>query len=656
MTRARRNVAAGALGWAAFCVAVVVARGVRWDETYEFAQVILGAVKHPAGHPLAPYVRNAYSLQVYLSAAVLWATGSAFFLNAFRNFLFILATVMPAYLLGARLSGRALYGHAAALLVLAGVHLELRSTYPQFVWPDIFSNGHIGTAWALLAVLCFASRWWRASFLLLGMMPCIHVGQAPPVLALGAAAGAWLAYSGRRRELKQGLVYFGIGTAVCAAFWLAQRPFVMATATEGPYGVTGDVEGIWKGFVALHDIHRSWPPINGQVGLGLLLALSGLMTYATWKPRGNTGKDGTVWGAVFVYAAAIGGAVWASMAVHAAMGAETPRIVLQWMPYRLLNHVPPLLVAALCGVLASPASRSAATGRMTATAAISNGVIPRSHTAFRVTTWESPGYSCLALAVLALAVALPYTRDAWPELVYTRYLAPSAGLVYILVGAALFVAAEQAFGAPMRAAAAAVALACVVAAFHQFGGACVLAGGAVAFATTSWRERSEGKGATPQWAYAAGAAAIMIYAGGVFLYQQSMQRQVLPVSGFERSVESYLAARGDKDAMLVGGPKQLLLQAKTNHAVITDMALPYMITYLPSIGPAVSKLYEDVYGIRFTDAGPGDWERAWAERPTERWRELGKLYSFRYVVAPSTIRLNLREALADAGNRLYAIE
>ena len=598
-------------------MAVVAARGVRWDETYEFAQVILGIVKHPEGHPLLPYVRNAYSLQVYSSAALLWATGSALVVNAFRNFLFIGATVLPAYLLGAKLSGRALYGHASALLVLAGVHLELRSTYPQFVWPDMFSNGHVGTAWALLTVFCLASSRWRAGYLLLGLMPCIHVGQAPPVLAVGAAAGVWLAMTGRWRDLGRGVGFFALGVALCAVFWVVQRPFIMPAAATGPYAATGDVDRIWQQFVAYHDIHRGWPPVNGQVGLALLLLVSGLMAYDAWKRRGAAAALDLMWPAIFVYAAAIGALVWGTMAAHALMGPETPRVLLQWMPYRLLNHAPPLLLAASCGVL----------GR------------------------EKRG-GLVVLAVLASAVAIPYTRPAWPEMVYARYLAPSAGLVFLLAGSALSSAGTSAFGARKNAFCAAIGASVAVAPFHQYGAAMLALGAVLGLAMTLpgqnyvLRERQLTRAA----------AMIILAAGAVFLYQQLMQRQMLPVGGFERSVQSYLAVRGETDAMLVGPPKQLLLQAKTNHPVITDMALPYMITYLPSIGPAVNKLYQDVYGIRLTDKQEADWQTVWEQRPSASWRIVADKYSFHYIVAPANLHLNLRKVLATKTDALYAVQ
>ena len=611
------QLAAGALAWAAFCVAVVAARGVRWDETYEFAQVILGIVRHPEGHPLIPYVRNAYSLQVYTSAALLWATGSALAVNAFRNFLFIGATVFPAYLLGAKLSGRALYGHAAALLILAGVHLELHSTYPQFVWPDIFSNGHIGTAWALLTVWCLASSRWRAGYLLLGLMPCIHVGQAPPVLMVAGSLSLALAITGRWRELSRRLGFFGIGLAICGLFWIVQRPFIMPAAATGAYAATGDVDSIWRHFVAYHDIHRAWPPLNGQVGLALLLVLSGLMMRTVRLRRGAEEQDDPAWPVILVYSIAIGGLVWHTMAAQAFKGLETPRVLLQWMPYRLLNHAPPLLVAAACGIL----------GR------------------------DKRG-GLVVLATLVAAVAIPYTRPAWPAELYARYLAPNAGLIFLLVGAALFRAATGAFANRNLAVGAALVVSVAVAAFHQYGAVLLAAGAVLGFVITLPRRSDR----PCEQTLSRVAALVVVAAGAVLLHQQLIQRQVLPVGGFEQSVRSYLAARGEDGAMLAGPPKQLLLQAKTHHPVITDMALPYMITYLPSIGPSVSKLYEDVYGIRLTDKGEADWQTFWEERPREAWLLLAEKYSFRYVIAPGNLHLNLRKVLATKSDALYAVE
>jgi len=346
--------------------------------------------------------------------------------------------------------------------------------------------------------------------------------------------------------------------------------------------------------------------------------VSGLMAYAAWNRRG-VAQDPTdpAWPVILVYAAAIGALVWGTMAAHALMGPHTPRVLLQWMPYRLLNHAPPLLVAACCGVLG------------------------RNNRA-----------RLLVLALLVVAVAIPYTRPLWPADLYARYLAPNAGLMFLLVGAALFSAAEAAFANKKTAVAAALLASIAVAPFHQYGAAMLALGAILGLAMTARAPHY----AIPERTLAYSAAAIILAAAAVFLYQQLMQRQVLPIGGFERSVQSYLAARGETDVMLVGPPKQLLLQAKTNHPVITDMALPYMITYLPAIGPAVSKLYEDVYGIRLTDKLEADWQTVWEQRPPDTWRSIAGKYSFRYVIAPANLHLNLRKVLATNTDALYAVE
>jgi hypothetical protein len=287
------------------------------------------------------------------------------------------------------------------------------------------------------------------------------------------------------------------------------------------------------------------------------------------------------------------------------------------MPYRLLNHAPPLLLATACGILAR----------------------------------DKRG-ALLVLAVLAAAVAIPYSRAAWPEGLYARYLAPSAGLIFLLAGAALLSAGTIAFGTRKKALGAAIVAVGAVAPFHQYGAA-MLALGAALWLAMTWHPETR----LPPEPWLSRAAAVLIFvAGAVFLYQQLMQRQMLPVGGFERSVQSYLAARGETDAMLVGPPKQLLLQAKTNHPVIADMALPYMITYLPSIGPSVCKLFEDVYGIRLTDKDAADWQTVWAARPRDAWKSVAETYSFRYVVAPANLPLNLRKVLSTPADSLYAVE
>jgi len=89
----------GVLFWLLFCVVAVLIRGVRWDETFEHAQVITGQAPYPEGHPLRVYVRGAFSLQTYASAAALALGAGPALVCGARNVLFLLGTVLPVFLL-----------------------------------------------------------------------------------------------------------------------------------------------------------------------------------------------------------------------------------------------------------------------------------------------------------------------------------------------------------------------------------------------------------------------------------------------------------------------------------------------------------------------------------------------------------------------------
>ena len=146
----------GTLFWILFTGVAIVLRGVQWDENYEFAQAMLGKVVYDDAHPLRQYTLSAYNLQLYSSALILHLNDNPIWLCGFRNFLFIASTVLPVFLLGTWLSGRSWVGHAATILFLMGIHLEFDGIYPQFIWPGMFSNGHVRWDLGTRLLPCYA--------------------------------------------------------------------------------------------------------------------------------------------------------------------------------------------------------------------------------------------------------------------------------------------------------------------------------------------------------------------------------------------------------------------------------------------------------------------------------------------------------------------
>jgi len=617
----RRAVVLGCALWAVFCCVAVLVRGVRWDEDYEFAQVVLRHVVHPPGHPHVIYVTNAYSIQIYLSAALLWLSDSAWLVCAVRNVLFVLATVLPVYLLTALLARRAVWGHVAAFFVLFALHVEFDSSYPQFIWPGMFSNGHVGMAYALVTVYLLILGRLRLAFLLLGLMPCIHLGHLPPVYLLAGLISLRRWWDGRKADVLGALVPFAAGILCCVAFWFVQRPFVELAAASGPYFSPAAPMPIWREIVARHDVHRFIPTGNCQIALVGLLLVSAVMA---WREHQSRRKPPGPWLWILAYTAGLAAIVWATMAVHSAMGTATPAVLLRWMPYRLLNHVPLLLIASLCGVLAGGGDE------------------------------EGKSHAGLVLAALLWCLIHPAARPLVGAAVHDRYLAPNAGLLFALCGAtwgALFASRGPRRNlAPLLPAVVGLAL------FHQFGAACFVAAFLAVAAVA--RRAPPAHAAWRTWA----APALCVAAALVVLRQESAGRASLPVGPFERKVAAYFAGRDREHTMLVGPPHQLLLQAKTGQAVMSDMALSFMPSYLPGIAPVVDKVFRDVYGVYLgpvpeaeAKAASIGWQEHWRRRDRQRWCELAHAYSFQYVVAPDDTPLDLPIAVVDDGLALYRV-
>ena len=615
---------------AAFCglfaLLAVAVRGIRWDETYEHAQILAGQVAYPPGHPLALYVHNAFSLQTYFSGLLLhWGLGPVV-LCGFRNVLFLLASMLPVYLLGAWLTRSAIAGLAATLLVLQGILLEFDGSYPTMVWPELYSNGHIGGGLVLLGLCAVVMGARRTAFFLGGLLPCIHVGQWPPLagaltvyalhLFLTEGAGGIPHRSGKRASLVASLGFGVLGLVCTVAFWLIHRHFVLPLPASGPFAVAGDADAVWRGYTAFHDPHRQFPPGNGHVVLvGTVL----LCWLAATFGRSPVLRRGAFW--LAVYASFIAAAVWGTMLLHAWFGARIPFLLIAWMPYRLINHLPPLVLAVIAGAI--------------------------------LTRWPGRG-----VWVLCGAVSIGVLQPLWPLVLgaalHQRYVSGGECVAFLLYGVALFAVAPA--RPPGRYAVIAAALLSItpLAMYHRFGAACVVLGVVLAYGVDRTGTR-ESRRAQPAVAFS-----ILVLGAGfaALLWHQQQYRQNLPVSPFEAEARAALAGRAS--AMLLGPPDSILLQATTNVPVLVESATPSLISYVPAIGPGIDQLYEDIYGFGFRGPGPdtgekAPWEQRWQERPRAVWQSLGLRYGFTHVVAPVHWKLELPQIVAGNDYGLYAV-
>ncbi len=639
----KRGLLLGVVLWLAFCAMAVGVRGVRWDETLEHAQVITRQVPYPEGHPLFRYTRGAFSLQTYGSALLFLLGAGPTLLCGLRNVLFLAATVMPIFLLTTLFTRRAIWGHMAVLLALGGIYLEFDGSYPIAVWPNLFSNGHIGGGYALLTLWALIAGHWRCGFFMLGLMPCVHVGQMPVLLGVAALHAARTWRRGHRRELARALGYAALGLAVCAAFYLGKLCLAVAPPTQGAYYADADPWPIWRGYTAWHDIHRAVPPGNGHVVLVGMLLITAMAAYweAHRQKKGQkTGTGAIFW--LFLYGAGTAAVVWGVMAIHRLMGPNIPFPFIAWMPYRLINHIPPLLLATLVGNLASVCDehedRVAGAGGLIVPAAL---------------------VFCMLRPILAPIVG--------PDL-FSRYVAGGEAVFFGLFGAALGalqtrLKANRTFNAGSLAAwlAALIGLAL----YHQFGLACVMAGWLIARVAGATQVVGLKKTGTvpsrgPAWDSLRFPllAAVCFAACLALLGHQWRWREHMPLSAFDRRVAEHLRDQGEGQAMLLACPDEFILQARTGHPVLVETATPSLISYMPALGPVIQKIYHDIYGIRFDLPAPEHaetWEELWAARTRSQWQTLAQRYRFRYLIAPAAMALDLPTVFEQDATALYRI-
>ncbi len=599
-----------------FAVVAVAVRGVRWDEAYEHAQILAGQIPYPENHPLYRYVHNGFSAQTYLSALVVWLMPGPLALNGIRNVLFVLASVLPAYLFTRRLTGNTLFGHAAALLTLAGVWLEFDSSYPLSVWPNTFTNGYLGGAYMLLTMYLILTARWRSGFFLLGLAPAIHIGELPAILPVCGLFLLWTFARGDRAELLRALPWGAGGVAICVGFGLLIR-FGFYVPWPETISDAANVDAIWKGYTEYFDPHRQFPPVNAHVGAfaALLIGIGAALTLGSREPLYR-------W--LAIYTASVVAVVWVAMGIHAALGPETPFLIIGWMPYRLLNLLLPVWLATVIGVLARNDDERG-----------------------RVGAWMVGG-------ALALYLGLPVLRLGFGEELVDRYLASGELVMLLLTGAAY---ARLALMLPRRwrltlawRSAGAIGLVGLIF-VHQLGAASFVAGAAL-FVLFQKRFRLAIP-ALPHWAFLGTAVALAM----LLNYDQFASRTSLPRSSFDENVANYLRDQGERGAVLLAHPSEFLLQARVGNPVLVETQTASLMSYLPALGPWIQQVYLDLYGYGFDQRPSSDldarWQELWAARSAQEWAALARKYRIGYVIAPAGVPLELEPVVTGESATLY---
>lgn len=587
----------GAAFWVLFCVAAVVIRGVRWDENYEFAQVLTGQVPYPEGHPLSVYVRSVFSGQTWLAALMMWFGANTTLLCGFRNVLFLLAATLPPFVFTAAISGKNRWGHLAAFLTLEGVLMEFDGSYPMRVWPELYSNGQIGDGWALITLFALLAGCWRAAGSLAGLLPAVHLGQLPGIGIFGLL---WLVRGSKQGDgaaIRRAIPWGVVAVGLCVALFLVMRLQAPEMPEAGSYAVAGDPQPIWQGFVAEREPHRRFPAGNSHV---LLIGTLVLCSFA--RKRETHPLRVRFYGAILLYTGIIAAITWITMAVHAATQPSPPMLLLQWLPYRLVNHIAPLLLAVAVSILAS-------------------------HERTRP----------IPVLLLVFALLRPFLGALMSAEVWRAYLFNGEAVTFALYGAALAALFRDEIRDSAWNGLWALLAAAALAPYHQYGAACVAAGGAF---TVSWSAYANRKFAMAGGVIAVAAACMC--SGLTMLENQWGHREHLPKSDLDNAVAKVLVEQSDPASPLIAPLDTYALQARIDHAVLIDAATGSFLTYLPALAPAIQAMYEDVYGIRFDGRGQSvPWNQVWAARDAPAWEALGRKYSAEFLLTPADIPVQL---------------
>ena len=619
------RVAQAALLFLAYSLIQVVVNGIVLDETVIAAQIIMGAVRHDAGHPHAIYYTQAFSLPHYLSALAWWIRPSAEAISAVRDVLVLFVTIFATFTLAFVLTRRPLWAYIAAAILIAEANLRFAGLYPMSTFPAIYSNGNFGLHYSILIVALLMGGMYRSSALLLGLLPSIHA-----MFAVILWPWALLLFIGRRihrdRTLLGRIVLWGgLGVAGCVALWVVIHFTADHRPAAPPYDVTANGSLIREQFRIWTDGHRRPIPARGIPYLANAVAFFVL--------------GGLVW--VFVFGA------WLWMTIAGTL----PNWLFLTMPSRFSNVsaalLPALTAAALAGAVGALDERHRAValvtmGGLLLLAAIADANLLQSNTRMFLLR------NCIFVFwgfLLGCEWTASSGRHRWSVV---------ASLV-VLAGIMLTYFSSTRVGLYLLATA--VGTAALLAVAARLPGRLALNLAASAFARR------------------------LLVPALVLLFAAALPGRVLDrrEGGFvrwdmqspdTRSLGAWFRqnARRDEPVLTVFIPNSEL-QLKTGQPLLFEQKTLWIMAYVPSLAPAIGTMAKDLYGVDYGDpaalarACGGarvsiyclTWNHAWEQRSPREWQALGAKYRFRFVLSATRVPLKLPVALPGEQWTLYEI-
>ncbi len=138
------------------------------------------------------------------------------------------------------------------------------------------------------------------------------------------------------------------------------------------------------------------------------------------------------------------------------------------------------------------------------------------------------------------------------------------------------------------------------------------------------------------------------------LVRETRHREHLPLQPIHQQVANWLDEHGESDAMIVTPYWDVNWLGKIRHPMLADYQTAHLMSYVPALAPALKKMHAEVFGF-VVDGETGPPLAEWPGRSVEEWRRLGEAYGFRYVLAPTEMKLTLERVLEGQPYDLYRV-
>ncbi len=651
--------AAGAVVWALYSAIQWLVNGAVLDEAVVPAQIIAGAVKYPAGHPHEIFYSQAYSLPQFISGWLWGLAPSPLLHSGIRNFLFLFLSIYPAYVIGVLLTRVPMWGHLAAALTATETVLQFQGTYPQWVFPGFYSNGHFGLQLAVLIPALLLAGCWRTGGFLLGLLPAVHAAMAIVVWPWAALWLVFAPHSPRAESRRKLFTAAAGGILITIAFAIYVVVISRAISAAPPYNITADWQSIHRAFTTYTDVHRRLFPLIsfGYLANPLVLFLLGGFLCLRESNQEQSGQEG-ISREPLVWLLTLGAFVWFivfSTGAWQAVFGRLPSLVERSMPFRFSNIsallLIPLTVAAIAVGLHKLPEKLQAVGKwIWAVVLLAAGAL-----LFLEGGWIGAFYRG--------RVATHFIFIIWGLLLALLIFSKSANRIWQVILAGQGVVLFGVFAATTPQARVAV----------TFAAGFFLVAVILFLASKSFSGFSFG-GTT--------ALDALLICGLLLLAGSAMQNR--KTDQWDRNLDRWDRISAD-DVQLIrwldqnSNPGELILpalfprtelQPKTGHPVLFELETLYIMTYMPTQSGVIGTMAKELYGLDYADPvyvrkmadrnrgrvrPEPAWQEPWAKRTSGEWRVLGRRYNFRLVLSLNETPLQLPRVQTGEMWTLYQI-